>query len=194
MISWQVLPGSTDAVGYGWRDAYLVSGVASADGSEVTAVRLTRWRCADSGFPVLVADAAVVNLITFPMGRGPGRPAGQPEVDALMRTARDYAEKFEGGGDLEGYPAWQHEPEEEGTPAMVFLGPNRKRFACETCGTTVFTRRGEIYTCNGCGEAYQGVTAASAGLEGQRLGFLGVDEVGREAARWVQGPDGCADG
>lgn len=54
-------------------------------------------------------------------------------------------------------PPRRETPEEAGTPAMVFLGPGRLRFSCETCHATVFTRRGNAYTCNGCGDVYEGV-------------------------------------
>lgn len=37
-------------------------------------------------------------------------------------------------------------------PAMLTVGG--KRFACERCGATVFTRTGEVFACNGCGTEY----------------------------------------
>lgn len=42
---------------------------------------------------------------------------------------------------------------------MVFLGPSRRRFYCGTCRANVFTRQGDFFTCNGCGEVYEGVPA-----------------------------------
>jgi hypothetical protein len=108
-MQWDILPDGLGAVGRGRRDFYLVTGDAGPDGREVTSVRLTRWHGADGLFPALVADEASRNVIVFPLGRGPGRPAMEPEVAGLMSTARGYAERFEAGEDLEGYPAWRHE-------------------------------------------------------------------------------------
>jgi hypothetical protein len=68
-------------------------------------VRLSRHR---SVLYVNRAFEAARNVIIFPMGRGPGRPAGDPEVAAHMEVARMFAERFEAGEDLEGYPQWQH--------------------------------------------------------------------------------------
>jgi hypothetical protein len=63
-----------------------------------------------SNLTAAVAAEAVRNVIVFPLGRGPGRPGGDPELDALVTSARVYAERFESGESLEGYPAWQHAP------------------------------------------------------------------------------------
>jgi hypothetical protein len=152
-------------------------------------VVLTRFRKGHLGnpgvpFPLAVAGDAARNAVFFPLGRGPGRPGGEPELEALVATAQLYAEHFEAGESLEGYPAWQQPrvilssdtgesridlPRAAGVdylalldkpePAMVFL-PGRKRFACERCSASVFTRRGEIFTCNGCGAQYKGIQEA----------------------------------
>jgi hypothetical protein len=37
-----------------------------------------------------------------------------------------------------------------------------KRFACNDCRATVFTKRGSKYTCNGCGAVYEGEPVAEA--------------------------------
>lgn len=120
-------------------------------------VRLSRFstEMAAAGLTASVAAAVTRSVIVFPLGRGPGRPAGEPELAALEDTARLYAERFENGTSLDGYPDWQHgQAPEPGAPAMVFLGPGRKRFSCEQCHANVFTRHGAVYTCNGCGERY----------------------------------------
>lgn len=79
-------------------------------------VRLTRW--AHTGIPSpegmsdFVLDFArnvSRNTIVFPMGRGPGRPGGEPELDALVEYAKTYAERFEAGQDIDGWPHWQRE-------------------------------------------------------------------------------------
>jgi hypothetical protein len=115
-------------------------------------VVLTRFRKGHLGnpgvpFPLAVAGDAARNAVFFPLGRGPGRPGGEPELEALVATAQLYAEHFEAGESLEGHSAWQHLP-------------GRKRFACELCSASVFTRRGEIFTCNGCGAQYKGIQEA----------------------------------
>jgi hypothetical protein len=74
-----------------------------------TEVRLSRFAVAlvASNLTAAVASEAVRNVIVFPLGRGPGRPGGEPELDALVTSAKVYAERFESGESLEGYPAWQ---------------------------------------------------------------------------------------
>ena len=86
----------------GKADTYLVFG-------DEREVRLTRHRSVPY---VNRAFEAARNVIVFPMGRGPGRPAGEPELTALMAAARSYAERYEAGESLEGYPHWQHAPAE----------------------------------------------------------------------------------
>ncbi|MCK9371257.1 hypothetical protein M0R04_15195 [Candidatus Dojkabacteria bacterium] len=41
------------------------------------------------------------------------------------------------------------------TPAMIFLPGQTSSFHC-SCGANVFTRAGDIYTCNGCRTKYKG--------------------------------------
>lgn len=91
---------------YGWADGvtYLVA-VFDRE------VRLTRFRlpfASDGDAEQLeLAAEAVRNVITFPLGRGPGRPGGEPELAALAESAKTFAERYEAGESLEGYPAWQ---------------------------------------------------------------------------------------
>lgn len=112
-MDWRIIRDGLAALGSGRAHVYLVSGDVSADGGEVTAVRLTRWTrpvALDRTFLPAVAQAAeqaARNVIVFPLGRGPGRPCGEPEIAAHMEVARLYAERFEAGEDLDGYPAWQ---------------------------------------------------------------------------------------
>lgn len=72
-------------------------------------VRLSRFSVdlVASNLTAAVAAEAVRNVIVFPLGRGPGRPGGEPELDALVTSAKVYAERFESGESLGGYPAWQ---------------------------------------------------------------------------------------
>ena len=89
---------------YGWGDGaiYLVSVLDHE-------VRLSRYRY-PAASPLDMAVEAVCSTIVFPLGRGPGRPGGEPELAALVKFAKDFAEQYEGGGDFEEYPAWRHEP------------------------------------------------------------------------------------
>jgi hypothetical protein len=88
---------------YGGEHGYLViTGQAE--------VRLSRFPVAAgaAGLVAVVAREAARNVIVFPLGRGPGRPGGDLELAALAAMAKDYAERFEAGDDLDGYPAWRH--------------------------------------------------------------------------------------
>lgn len=105
-MEWRILEDETGAQARGREHDYLVTGDLSVDQAEVTGVRLTRWRRFPGGM-ASVRDASR-NVIVFPLGRGPGRPAGEPEIAALMQAAKNFAETFESGRDLEGYAAWQH--------------------------------------------------------------------------------------
>jgi hypothetical protein len=97
----------------GKTDTYLVFG-------DEREVRLTRHR---SVVYVNRAYEAARNVIVFPMGRGPGRPAGEPELAAQMAAARLFAERFESGEDLEGYPHWQHDRRAKpGEAARLIMG------------------------------------------------------------------------
>lgn len=84
----------------GRQHVYLV------DVDEVLGVRLTRWLARPNQAATEVARQAARNLIVFPMGRGPGRPAGEPELAGMAAMARDYAERYERGDSLPGYAAW----------------------------------------------------------------------------------------
>jgi hypothetical protein len=76
-----------------------------------TEVRLTRFSVASvaANLCAVVAREAASNVIVFPLGRGPGRPGGEPELAALAESAKVYAERYEAGESLPGYPHWQHE-------------------------------------------------------------------------------------
>jgi hypothetical protein len=109
-MDWRIIHDGLAAVGTGRVYVYLVSGDVSADGSEVTAVRLTRWirpTEVTAAAVTLVAEEASRNVIVFPLGRGPGRPGGALEVAAHMDVARLFAGRFEAGENLDGYPHWQ---------------------------------------------------------------------------------------
>jgi hypothetical protein len=72
-------------------------------------VRLTRWLPRVGQTQMDVAREASRNTIVFPLGRGPGRPGMEPELAVLAESAKVFAEAFEAGESLKGYPAWQHE-------------------------------------------------------------------------------------
>lgn len=100
MIDWYEIGASRGKYGWGDGVTYLVSVLDHE-------VRLTRFRSPGTS-PLDMAVEVARNVIVFPLGRGPGRPGGEPELAALAASARTYAERFEGGADLEGYPHWQH--------------------------------------------------------------------------------------
>jgi hypothetical protein len=109
-MDWRVIHDGLAALGSGRVYVYLVSADLSADGSEVTAVRLTRWSrpaAVTAATIALVAEEAARNVIVFPLGRGPGRPAMGLEVAAHMDVARLFAGRFEAGESLAEYPQWQ---------------------------------------------------------------------------------------
>jgi hypothetical protein len=112
-MDWRVIHDGLAALGSGRIHVYLVSADMSADGAEVTAVRLTRWirpnpsAAASLAAVTLAAEEAARNVIVFPLGRGPGRPAMGLEVAAHMDVARLFAGRFEAGESLAEYPQWQ---------------------------------------------------------------------------------------
>ena len=77
-----------------------------------TEVRLARFTIglARRGLVAAVVAEAARSVIVFPLGRGSGRPGGEPELDALMEAAKVYAEHYEAGESVEHYPAWQRDP------------------------------------------------------------------------------------
>jgi hypothetical protein len=86
-----------------------------------TDVRLTRFNIlvANSGLAARLVLGVTRTMIVFPLGRGPGRPGGEPELNALLESAKTFAERFEAGGDFEDYPAWrQHGTVHESADAM----------------------------------------------------------------------------
>jgi len=89
------------------RWVYLVVVEEGAPG-DITGVCLTRIPESVPAHDPFASQAhALVNRIVFPLGRGPGRPAGAPELGALVSVARRYAELFDAGQSLPGYSRWQ---------------------------------------------------------------------------------------
>jgi hypothetical protein len=100
-MQWMTSEGWTLA--YGSEHGYLVA-------LGETEVRLSRFSIpeAESGLAAKLALGVMRTVIVFPLGRGPGRPGGVPELAALAVSAKGYAERYEAGESLPGYPAWQH--------------------------------------------------------------------------------------
>lgn len=124
-MEWEVLHHSTGEVSlvtYGRRDRYAVVVAQAPDGSP-SGVTLTRWPIEHAAHdPYMQGAAAARNAIVFPLGRGPGRPAGEPELDALLSCAKVYAEAYEAGEDLSGYSCWQHQAAPAGNAAFLASG------------------------------------------------------------------------
>jgi hypothetical protein len=106
-MEWNWLPDGSGIIAPGAADVYLVTEDMNSHGSDVSAVRLSRWTARPNPSAVEVATEIMRNVIILPLGRGPGRPAGNPEVRALLDMAKSYAERYEAGTPLEGYPAWR---------------------------------------------------------------------------------------
>jgi hypothetical protein len=100
-MNWYPIGASRGEHGWGDETTYLVTVLEHE-------VRLSRFRSPGTS-PLDMAVEAARNVIVFPLGRGPGRPGGEPELAALAESAKTYAERFEAGESLEGYPAWQRE-------------------------------------------------------------------------------------
>jgi hypothetical protein len=101
------------AFAYGAEHGYLVS-------TSDREVRLARFLMSTgiAGLTAVTAREAMESVIVFPLGRGPGRPGGEPELRALTESAKVYAERFEAGESLPGFPAWQQPmPEAEARDA-----------------------------------------------------------------------------
>jgi len=96
------MPGQDKVFAYGIEHGYLVL-------RSETDVRLSRFSIELAARDLSAAVAAEVmrNVIVFPLGRGPGRPGMEPELNALTESAKTFAERFEAGESLPGYPAWQ---------------------------------------------------------------------------------------
>jgi hypothetical protein len=100
-MKWMI--GADWTLAYGRTHGYLVVTTARD-------VRLSRFNVliANEGLAARLATGVVRTVIIFPLGRGPGRPGGAPELAALAESAKGYAERYDAGESLEGYPAWQH--------------------------------------------------------------------------------------
>lgn len=71
----------------------------------------------------------------------------------------------------------------EGVATAAMVKVNGKRFFCE-CGANVFMRRGDTFTCNGCGAEYDGSEGATVtdSVEIDRVYAL-AEEIAMEARR-----------
>jgi hypothetical protein len=109
-MKWEILSDGTGAYARGRsRRVYLAATYTSAGGSRVAGVRLTWFpEAVPMHEPMAEALAVMRNTVVLPLGRGPGRPADEPEVAALVEMARAYAERFEAGESLPGLTGWQH--------------------------------------------------------------------------------------
>jgi hypothetical protein len=92
---------SAGEMAYGLEHGYLVI-------REESGVRLGRFSvdAAARDSHAVVAREVLASALVFPLGRGPGRPGGEPELDALVASAKVYAERFESGESMVG-PDWR---------------------------------------------------------------------------------------
>lgn len=105
-MEWESLTMPCGEVAEGEFWAYLVVVESARVGVVLTRVRKGHL-APPVLFPLATAGDGARNAVFFPLGRGPGRPGGEPELAALMESAKVYAERYEMGENLEGYPAWQ---------------------------------------------------------------------------------------
>jgi hypothetical protein len=93
----QWMTGDGWTLAYGREHGYLVA-TGEAD------VRLSRFSIliADQGLAAKLALGVTRTTVILPLGRGPGRPGGSPELAAMAETAKGYAEAYERGESLEG--------------------------------------------------------------------------------------------
>lgn len=110
-MQWEKLSVARRACGHDWK--YLTA-VSADPAGEVLAVVLTRWPSyLDEGWSdggALLITHVARNTIRFPFGRGPGRPGMRTdgEIEAMFALAQGYAERYEAGEDLTGYPEWTY--------------------------------------------------------------------------------------
>jgi hypothetical protein len=126
------ITGKTAAFAYGREHGYLVI----AGEHEVRLARFSVSAAAGCLMSVVAREAAE-STIVFPLGRGPGRPGGEPELAALAETAKTYAEAYEGGQSLPGHPAWQRsqpvpakgtEPQGRATVSPLYFPQARRHY------------------------------------------------------------------
>lgn len=192
------MTGLTSVFAYGEHFGYLVVPDRQASGTAPAGVRLTRFsiEAARDGLAAVVARESAVNVIIFPLGRGPGRPSGETEMAALAEAAKGYAERFEAGESLEGYAAWQHPRPafrlREGETARFVSEIKPLRFAHQLPRTRPTARiQCLAYTCPTCGA---GPTYPCVG-PGERPVYphrLRLDLYRREAAILDDGEGGGA--
>lgn len=95
------IKGKVSEIAYGQEHGYLVI-------REESGVRLGWFSVAAAArnLHAVVAREVLASALVFPLGRGPGRPGGEPELDALVASAKVYAERFESGESMVG-PDWR---------------------------------------------------------------------------------------
>jgi hypothetical protein len=100
----QWITGRSATFAYGSEHGYLVI-------TGEREVRLSRFtiQAGVEHLTAVTAREAAESTVIFPLGRGPGRPGGAPELTALAESAKTFAERYEAGGVFEEYPAWRHE-------------------------------------------------------------------------------------
>jgi hypothetical protein len=126
---WEPLKDGTGISAQGRKDRYVIVRWLAQSG-ETAGVRLTRWPSAsDLHDPFAEGAAAARNLIAIPLGRGPGRPAGEAELDGLFGIARGFAATYEGGQGLPSYPEWAPDWRDPGMQGRLaeFLARDKPR-------------------------------------------------------------------
>jgi ribosomal protein S27AE len=136
------------------RELALLAGAAMVAGAELDPDYMGEFRPADQPRCVALRCTSPGQLITFSMSLARSLPAAllgqlaaRVQEDGPCRPGARRAYYWPG------VLAPEPGSEPEGIPAMLKVAG--KRFACERCGATVFTRHGEVFACNGCSTQYE---------------------------------------
>jgi hypothetical protein len=95
-MEWESISARAGSLAMGREDYYLV--VIDPDSPAVVLTRVRHGHLDKSYLTLFGFAHSAANAIRFPLGRGGGRPGGEPEMTALVAAAKAWAEKFEDAG------------------------------------------------------------------------------------------------
>lgn len=163
-MQWETLDnGECRAAG---REHYYLTMLSTDADGAACAVVLTRYRqlrgrdvrnwSAVSAAALRSAAEAARTAIRFPFGRGPGRPGGvtDGEVESMFAYAQEYAEAYEAGQSLEGYPEWTYDRLPTGFPERYPSGADTQMTGTGELGDDaafeITYRPGDANDCRHC--------------------------------------------
>jgi hypothetical protein len=92
-MQWESISARASEVAEGREYTYLVS--VDPDPPAIVLSRVRKGHLDRPWLALFAVTHAATSAIRFPLGRGPGRPGGEPELAALAESAKAWAEKFE---------------------------------------------------------------------------------------------------